>query len=212
MESKNIKLVVFDLDKTLIKQNSWYKLNLALGITEEQDQTMLDAYNRGEFSYDDWMQKIFDLYKQHGKANLKNITDVLANCYTYREDAKEIIEYLRPKYKLAIISGSIDILVDMVAKDLSIDLAEATNSFVFDADDQLIKIVTEEDTLAKLNHLENFCKKLNLDISECACIGDGDNDILMFKKTGNGITFSDSKIKADAREVIESLSDLKNIL
>src|SRR3954468_15869726 len=48
-----IKLVCFDLDKTLIKQNSWYELNLGLGMTPEEDQALLDGYTQGKFSYEE---------------------------------------------------------------------------------------------------------------------------------------------------------------
>ena len=44
-----IKLICFDMDGTLISQNSWYKPNLALGNTAEEDQEMYDAYGRGGF-------------------------------------------------------------------------------------------------------------------------------------------------------------------
>jgi hypothetical protein len=40
----NLKLICFDLNKTLIKENTWYNLNLALGMTPEEDQAMLTQY------------------------------------------------------------------------------------------------------------------------------------------------------------------------
>jgi phosphoserine phosphatase len=213
MESQ-IKLVCFDLDKTLIKQTSWYELNMALGITHEEDQQMLDDYEAGKFSYEEWMKKIYDLYKLRGKANLKNVTDAISRSYTFKDGAKEIISYLKERgYKVVLISGSIDILIDMVAKDLDLDMAEATHELIFDENDQLQEIrLLAADNVAKLHHLESFCRKLGLDLNQCACIGDGDNDLDMFRKTGRGITFKGSKIEKEAWKVIESLSDLKSIL
>jgi hydroxymethylpyrimidine pyrophosphatase-like HAD family hydrolase len=52
---------------------------------------------------------------------------------------------------------------------------------------------------------------LNIPIESCACIGDGANDIEMFKKTGRGITFKGSSIEKDAWKVIESLDELTEI-
>ena len=208
-----IKLICFDLDKTLIKQTSWYELNMALGITHEEDQQMLDEYEAGKFSYEEWMKKIYDLYKLRGKANLENITNAISKSYTFKDGAKEIIEYLKEKgLHVVLISGSIDILIDMVAKDLNLDMAEATHEFIFDENDQLQEIkLLAADNLAKLHHLESFCRKLGLNLNECACIGDGDNDLDMFRKTGRGITFKNSKIEKDAWKIIESLDDLRKL-
>ena len=54
MESQ-IKLVCFDLDNTLIAANSWERLNLALGITAEEDTAMYKQFKAGSLSYTDWL-------------------------------------------------------------------------------------------------------------------------------------------------------------
>ena len=210
---KKIKLVCFDLDKTLITQNSWYKLNLALGVTHEEDQKLLEDYQKGVLSYDDWTKKLLSLFKRNDNSNLNNITKCLSD-YTFNIGAKEIVEYVKSKgYIVTLISGSIDILVDLVSRDLNIEYAQATNTFLFDKNDNLNDIITiGDDKLAKLNILESFCRKTGINIDECVCIGDGDNDIELFKKTEHGITFKDSKIEKDAWKVISSLNDLKEIL
>lgn len=33
-------IVAFDLNKTLIKENSWYDLNLAMGISAQEDELL----------------------------------------------------------------------------------------------------------------------------------------------------------------------------
>ena len=92
-------------------------------------------------------------------------------------------------------------------------MSEGVNTFIFDEKDNLENIVTYgKDEIAKLNILESYCRKLGIDISECVCVGDGDNDIEMFKKTGKGITFKGSKIENEAWKVIDNLADLENIL
>lgn len=44
----NVKLIVFDLNKTLIKENSWFDLNLALGMTPEEDRYLMELYQSGK--------------------------------------------------------------------------------------------------------------------------------------------------------------------
>lgn len=42
---QKIKLIIFDLDETLISTNSWLKLNTALSISEQEDYTMYKFEN-----------------------------------------------------------------------------------------------------------------------------------------------------------------------
>ncbi|MFH1606793.1 MAG: HAD-IB family phosphatase [Nanoarchaeota archaeon] len=211
---EKIKLICFDLDDTIIEQNSWLKLNLALGLTQEEDDNFYEKYHyKKEITYAEWISELLKLYKQRGKANFKNIVSSLSE-YKYKKDSREIIDYLKNKgYKIALISGSFNIIVDLVAKDLAIDLAEAINNFVFDINNNLENIIIMGDEkVAKLNVLENICLKLGINIEECICIEDGSNDIELFKKTKHGITFKGSKIEKEAWKVIESLNEIKEIL
>ncbi len=209
----NIKLVCFDLNKTLIKENSWLDLNVAMGMLKEEDELLLKWYEESVISYKQWQEIIQNIYKKRGKAKLETISKVLSN-YTYLDGAKDIVDYLQSKgYHLALISGSIDILVDKVAKDLQIELFEANNVFVFDSDNYLESInFFDDEKLAKVRHLQSFCRKLDLDITECACIGDGDNDSEIFIHSKHGITFKDSKITNISWKTIDNLLDIKSIL
>jgi phosphoserine phosphatase len=208
----DVKLICFDLDKTLIKENSWYELNLALGISKEDDEVLFHQYKNKEISYDEWNNILLEKYKASGKATRQHITVALSK-YSYRRGVQEVIAYLKDKdYKIGLISGSIDILVNMIAEELGIDLFEANSTFVFDDNDCLVNIInTGDNAFGKLKLLEDVAEKMGIGLDECACIGDGDNDIEMFKATGRGITFKGSHIEEDAWKVIGGLVDLKEI-
>jgi len=209
---ENIKLICFDLDDTLISANSWKKLGLALGVSVEEDRKLYKEYKAGLFTYDEWNDKLLERYMEHEDASREGVTKILSN-YSFKEGAKEAVLYLKEKgYELVLISGSIDILVDIVAKDLGIKYAKANNTFVFDEKDRLIGVHSNgDDVLAKAEHLESFCEMLGVDIKECACIADGDNDIEMFRRTGHGVTFRGFKIESEAWKVVDTLHDLKDI-
>lgn len=212
MSEKDVKLICFDLNKTLIEENTWEELNIAMGMSKEEDEFFLRLYEEGVLSYKEWQVLLAKIYKVRGHANLEKITEVISR-YTYRKGAKEVVKYLKDKgCTLALISGSMDILVDKVAKDLDFELFEANNIFVFNGEDYLEDIVSLGDGgLAKLRHLESFCRKLGIKLTECACVGDGANDIELFQKSRHGITFEGSEIEHLAWKVIDSLLDLKNI-
>lgn len=208
----NIKLICFDMDDTLIHQNSWYKLNLALGVTHEEDTQMYNAYATGELSYENWTKSLFALYQKHGKANKAYIKNILSD-FIINPEAYEVINYLKGKgYNLAIISGSFDILVDLVANELGILNQKGNTSLIYDENGILIDIKTYGDEgSAKLRHLKQICENIGVSVTECACVGDGANDLEMFKATGYGVTFPDSPIKDSAWKTINSLKGLTKI-
>lgn len=210
---ENIKLICFDLDQTLTKESSWQKLNLTLGISAEEDKKLYRECISGLITYEEWNNKLLERYLEHKDANKEVITNIFSK-YLLIDGAREAIEYLKAKgYILVLISGSVDILIEMVAKDLGIPFYKANNAFVFDEKNRLVSIHTSgDDTTAKLAHLESFCEMLDINIKECACVADGANDIEMFKSTGHGITFENSNIKNEAWKVINSFDDLKKIL
>ena len=179
---------------------------------QKKIKKLYKEYKSGLFTYDDWNDKLLERYMEHEDASREGITKILAN-YTYKEGAKEAVSYLREKgYELILISGSIDILIEIVAKDLGIKYYKANNTFVFDENDRLIGVHSNgDDIFAKAEHLESFCEMLGKDIKECACIGDGANDVEMFRRTSRGVTFRGLKIESEAWKVIDTLHDLKNI-
>ncbi len=208
----NIKLICFDLDETIITHNSWKELGFALGVSYEEDKKLFEEYEAGIVTYEKWTENVLERYMKHTDANRENITKILSN-YTYTDGAREIISYLKNQgYKLVLISGAADILVNIVAKDLGIQFAKASSTLVFDEQGHLQSIHTYGDEIgAKQAHLQSFCDMLGIRIEECACIADGANDIEMFRRTGHGITFKGLKIESEAWKVIKSLSDLKEI-
>lgn len=210
-----IKLVCFDLDGTLITENSWFKLNIALGITAEEDKKMSDSYLDGYLKYEDWIKELVTLYKEKGKANIKNVSNILLD-YRLKDDAEEIVSYLKQKdYIIVILSGSFDLLVDDVANKLDIKYRKGNTTFQFDDSGELVDLISGgEEKYVKLDNLKSLCNKLRIELAECACVGDGSNDLELFRATGNGITFNASSkdVKKETKFVINSLSEIKTIL
>lgn len=207
------KLIVFDLNKTLIQENSWYKLNLAMGVTPEEDE-MLMAW-AGEGVIDDVIGQniLCNLYKSRGDVSYEHIWTVVRD-YHYLPDAKQVVaDLLRGGSTLALISGAMDILVRNVAEELHIPYWRAANTFIFDNNNMLSRIdAPPQDKYAKLEMLKELCNKLSIRTTDCLIVGDGANDIALFTETGNGVTFVGSSIASEAKYVISGLKELPALL
>lgn len=209
----SIKLVTFDLDDTLIQQNSWLVLNRALGISDEEDSRLYNLYAQGELSYEDWMQALLLHYQKCDHANRSFITQVLTG-YTLMDGVKRCVSTLHNNgIRTALISGSLDVVVEHVAQHLGIPHVFACNALIFDEDDILQTIEHSGDEhIAKTNYLKQLLRSLNVAPHECACVGDGANDRDMFELTGRGITFRGSKIEHDAWKVVDTITEIPDII
>ncbi len=211
----NITLICFDIDDTLIRGNSWRDLHGALGMTPEENKRMYEAYQSGSMTYDEWLAQILVIYKKNGLASKSFIQSTLQH-FELVPGARDIVTYLRDGgYTVAIISGSFDILTNAVAEALHVDVRKGNTSLIFDADEMLQDLRSYGDeTHAKLLHLQHFCDELRIPLTECACVGDGANDLEMFRATGKGITFrtAPAMVQHEAWKVIDAFSDLKSFL
>ena len=206
------KLIVFDINHTLIEDNSWLDMNLALGMSEEEDRVLWNLNQEGIVPNTLWVEIVNNLYRKRGKATRKNIEDVIFK-YTYRPGAKELIATLKDKgYSLALLSGGMDLLVERVARELDIDLFGFGSFLFFDDDDRLKEMVyiTEDTKLKKMLFL-SFCRRLELDPRDVVCVGDGDNEAELFKLS-RGITFKGSKLEKEAWKIVDDLTEIPAIL
>lgn len=207
------KLIVFDLNKTLVEENSWLNLNLAMGVTQAEDDQLMAWGQEGVLTDAQGQSILCSIYKKRGNATRAHISEVL-QAYKYREGAQEAVKKLGEMgFKLALLSGSMDMLVEHIAGELDIELWASNNRFQFDDDGVLERIETvDNDDKYKANQLERLCEELEIEVEEVWCIGDGDNDGLLFDMTGNGVTFEGSPIASKAKHVIGSLHDLPELL
>jgi HAD superfamily phosphoserine phosphatase-like hydrolase len=205
--------VCFDLNGTLITNDTWRDLNYALGVLPSEDQDIMRLWAHGECSYEVCQKKLEFIYKKRGRATKQNITQILS-IYDYAKGAKEIINYLQgKKYTIGLISNSIDMLVENVARDLHIPLYAANNSFIFNGKDEIQEIkVSDNDTQFKQERVSRWCKELSVDMAHCIYVGDANDDRELFLASGHGITFKGSLLEPIAWKTIDTLLDIQNIL
>ncbi len=207
------KLIVFDLNHTFIRDNSWRNLNLAMGITLEEDAALMARAVRGEITDAEGQAWLLQRYQQRGDCRRVAVQRILSQ-YTYMPHAQMVVVALQARgYRVAINSGAMDILVGMVAEQLGVALWRASNHFIFDDHDMLCRIdAPDSDAAAKLQQLRELAAEQQASLSDCLVVGDGANDVPLFAATGNGVAFADSPAARHARWVIADLRDVLTIV
>jgi HAD superfamily phosphoserine phosphatase-like hydrolase len=180
------KLVIFDLNKTLITSTSWYELNIAMGVTPQEDEVLyrLGPEKEGVLTYHEWIDVLSKIIIKRGKATKQNIENVLLD-YTFKDGAKEVVSALKDAgHTVVIVSGAFNMVVDDVAQKLGIKHAYNNAYLVFNKDDYLKEILlTWDDLQYKTLMVNSICKRFGIHPKDAYYVADGDNDENIFAET-----------------------------
>ena len=124
-------------------------------------------------------------------------------------------ELKRKGLRLAIISGSINILLEKLIPNYDEIFDDVFLSRIyFDDKGNISEMkVTEYDVEKKAEALKLIAKRENISLKECVFVGDYLNDIKVMEEAGLGIAFNcqEEKLKEVADVVIEK-KDLREVL
>ncbi len=212
----NKKLICFDVDGTLTEtKSSWAFLTGNLGCPVEKVVEIYEKTKNGSMSFEEGVDSLEKMYFESGKASKQNIQDIF-NKISLRDDAKETVDHLKQSgYGVYLISGSIDLYLDIVAQKVGADGFFGHASFDFDNSGVLAKInYGREQGPTKARQIKELSRKLDVPDRQVIFVGDSRNDIEAFKLTGNGIAIYpyDRELEEIAWKKIKSLSEIKDIL
>jgi len=207
------KVIFLDLDGTVTPDSTWLHFNIKLGITQEEDEALFHKYLKEHLQYNDWTKELFRIHSSRGsitKAELKEFTTELE----IRSDAKETVSALKEKgWHIVLLSGSVDLIVESIAKRLGVDDWRACSQLVFSDEEKLSDIVSSGDeSNAKLAIAREYLAKNNIATENAIAIGDGGNDQDLFKNMKGILLGSNEKLKPLAWKQVESLSEIIELI
>jgi len=210
------KLVVFDMDGTLISGNTWFDFNRAMGVTDDQDYALYKSFVNDEITYEQWLAQLLEIYNLAGNKHTKQqVLDYLTQ-YQLMPEALECLQAIHTAgHDTLLLTGSFQMTADAVAFELDIPTALATTNCIFDTNGHFVHLESKGDEqFAKLTSLINFCDERGISLTDCIVLGDGPNDIELFKAVRNSVTFTHApeSAKAAATYTIESLGELPALI
>jgi len=205
---KHLKLVVFDVDGTLMDAHSWQFLHEALG-TWDKGQKYLELFFEKRITYEDWARFDASLW---GDLPLERVKRIICTMpYTY--GAKETISTLKEKgFRVFLLSAGLSLVTERINEEIGVDGYVANelivrNGFLTGEVKVNVSFYNKDDVLGKM------LPTWNLKMEDCVSVGDDPTLIPLFKKVGLAIAFNpvDENIKRNADVVIKS-KDIRNIL
>jgi HAD superfamily phosphoserine phosphatase-like hydrolase len=210
-----IKAIVFDIDNTLTDDVSWLTITKLLGASVKKHEHIFDTFLKNEITYEESRRQLIGLWQQTGNANKAFWTNLFEH-WKLKDTATSLIDYVHSEnYQTALITGSVDLFAEVIARRLHIPDWYANTELVWDSNNQLISYhYVRDQALEKLRHLENFLSKNHVETKDCIVVGDGDNDIEIFKATGHGIAINSTsqQLHDVAWKQVKHLSDIREIL
>lgn len=213
---KEFEAVVFDIDGTLTPEISWTALTRDIGATVDHHISIYQDFMDQKTTYEESKEKLLKLWQETGNAN-KQFLIRLFEQWPIRDEAVEIINHLKSKEcTICLITGSMDLYAEVMARRLGVDFYFANTELVWDGEGNLIDFHYHRDQAKKkLEQFLQFCRINNIDPKKCLIIGDDDNDIELFVLTGKGIAVkspTSDKLEELAWKKVNNVSDIKEII
>jgi len=212
------RMVIFDMDNTLLKGSFITTASAVLGFEEELINIV--THNDTAFMR---TKLIATLMKGH---SVREVLDV-ADAIPIVEDALDVVTALKKRgYICGIISDSYDVVTNHIKNKLGMDFSVANElEFSRSVATGEVKIPsyflrTKQSQCSheycKSNVIRQLSASYEIDISNITAIGDSDNDICMVRECGTGISFySQNKylnLVADHIITVRSFAPLLEIL
>ncbi|GJM14407.1 MAG: phosphoserine phosphatase SerB [Pseudohongiella sp.] len=182
---RNRRLVVFDMDSTLIQTEVIDELAALAGCAQEV-AAITERAMAGEIDFSESLTQRVAMLKGLPLADIENIERQLP----LSEGAERLISSLtRFGYKTAIVSGGFQNFAEPLAERLGIDFVHANHLEIIDG------VLTGRvkgpivDAERKAHLLKEIAAAQGLSLEQVIAVGDGANDLEMLSAAGLGVAF-----------------------
>jgi phosphoserine phosphatase len=183
---RNRKLVVFDMDSTLIQAEVIVELAKLAGVGDQVDR-ITEAAMRGEIDFKESFRQRVALLKGLEEEKLRGLLEKLP----LTDGADLVVKTLKGLgYKTGILSGGFRFVGEYLRDKLGIDYVFANE---LDIKDGLVtgEVVGEiVDGEMKADLLRKLAEQENIALEQTIAVGDGANDLPMISIAGLGVAFN----------------------
>jgi len=199
---RNRRLVVFDMDSTLIHEEVIDELAREAGVGEAV-AGITAAAMRGEIDFRESLTRRVALLEGLDTAVLSRVAQRL----TLTEGADRLLKTLKLLgYRTAVISGGFDFFGEHLQTLLPLDVVHANRLEIVDG--RLTGRVREPviDGERKAELVRSLADEMGIDLAQVIAVGDGANDLPMLGIAGLGIAFhAKPLVQRSARQAISTI-------
>lgn len=208
-EGREKKLLIADMDSTIIEQECLDELASFAGLREEIS-AITERAMRGELDFEGALKERVAMLKGLPVATLQQTLD---ECLSLTPGALTLVETMNERGAMtALVSGGFTFFTHRIAQ--ATGFQDNQGNVLCTNGDHLTGEV-EEPILgreAKREALQTHCTFLGIDPSEAMAVGDGANDLAMLDLAGSGVAFRAKPAVAAAARFAINHGDLTALL
>lgn len=203
-----MKLAVFDFDSTLMDGETLEFLAKEVGIQKEVKE-ITDKAMKGELDFFESLQKRVSLLKG---LEVKTVNNICENLPLMNGASEVVSELKNSGYKVVCFSGGFKNATVPFAEKLGLD-GEFSN-ILHEKDGILTGFVGGEMMFnnSKGMMLQTLQKILNVSYDDTLVVGDGANDLSMFKFAAKRVAFCAKPVLKENANIVIETKDLTEIL
>ncbi|MDQ7822922.1 MAG: HAD family phosphatase [Candidatus Eremiobacteraeota bacterium] len=208
------RLVCFDLDGTLIDGTVyiWQTLYETYVKDESLKKKITEDYYAKRITYEEWFLHDLEIFRDHGVTEEKMRASIRS--LKLMKGARETLDELLSRgYKLALISGSLSMVLDELFPDHP--FSDVLINEVYFDDHGVISggKATPYDVEKKGEGLKVIASREGIPLDRCFFVGDNENDLSIAETAGFSIAFNcKSERLARVCNVVIYEKDLRKIL
>jgi len=202
------KLVLFDVDSTLINQEV-IDLIAKRTASHELVASITERAMRGEIDFDQALAERVNLLSGLPEQVFLDVIQEI----TFTPGAIELISTLQEQgIAVGVVSGGFHNVLDVLLKDLNLDYVKANTLAVENG--RLTGKVSGSivNKAFKAKALFEFASAISAELGETVAVGDGSNDLEMIQAAGLGISFCGKPILEQAADVVIRDRNLLQVL
>lgn len=203
------KLLIADMDSTMIDQECIDELADAVGIKEQVAEITARAMN-GELDFEAALRTRVALLKG---LPLREMEEVRRERITLAPGGRALVQTMKTHGAYtSLVSGGFTYFADYIARRIGFDEARAN---VLEADGDVLAGTVTDPILgreAKLARLIEITRERDISLAETLAVGDGANDLDMIKSAGLGVALHAKPTVAAQAQVKIDHGDLTALL
>ncbi|ANK86450.1 MULTISPECIES: phosphoserine phosphatase SerB [Rhizobium] len=208
-DSRRKKLLIADMDSTMIGQECIDELAAEVGLKERVADITARAMN-GEIAFEPALRERVALLKG---LPISVVDEVIAKRITLTPGGPELIATMKAKgHYTALVSGGFTVFTSRIAATLGFDENRANT--LLDEDGILSGFVAEPilGKQAKVDALNEISANLGISPQEAIAVGDGANDLGMLQLAGSGVALHAKPTVAAQAQMRINHADLTALL
>ena len=203
------KLLVADMDSTMIRQECIDELADELGI-KEHISNITARTMRGELEFETSLRERVALLKG---LPITAVDKIITSRIELTPGATTLVKTMKKSGAYcSLVSGGFTVFTEVISKMIGFNeniankLAVENEILTGKVIDPIVGMETKQ------NRLNQLLGKLNIDVSESIAVGDGANDLAMLKSAGLGVAFHAKPKVASMADVSIEHGDLTALL